>query len=103
MAAGVMTRLFDVSELVALLVKAEQKVASLLESGYGRYHRPMPRSLMVIIGVAVLLLLTFANPLAGNVLGFCPISEGPKAIGVDVIAAGIDASAVWLIYRGLRS
>jgi hypothetical protein len=53
--------------------------------------------------VIVLLLVTFANPFAGNVLGFCPISEGPKAVGIDVIAAGIDLSAAWLIYRGVRS
>ncbi len=58
---------------------------------------------MTMTGATVLLLVTFANPLAGNVLGFCPISEGPKAIGIDGIVAIIDASAVWLTYRGLRS
>ena len=58
---------------------------------------------MVVIGAIVLLLVTFANPIEGNVLGFCPISEGPKAIGIDAIAAAIDASAAWLIFRGLRS
>jgi hypothetical protein len=58
---------------------------------------------MILAGAIGLLLVTFANPLAGNVLGFCPISEGPKAIGIDAIVAGIDATAAWLIYRGLRS
>ena len=58
---------------------------------------------MVTLGAVVLLLVTFANPLAGNILGFCPISEGPKAIGIDTIVATVDGSAAWLIYRGLRS
>jgi hypothetical protein len=47
--------------------------------------------------------VTFANPLVGNVLGFCPLSEGPKAIGIDALVAAIDTSAAWLIYRGFRS
>ena len=63
----------------------------------------MPRTAMVLIGVIMIALVTFANPIAGNVLGFCPISEGPKAVGIDAIAAAIDASAAWLIYRGVRS
>jgi len=46
--------------------------------------------------------VTFANPLEGNVLGFCPVSEGPKAIAVDAIVGLIDAVSVWLLYRGLR-
>ena len=58
---------------------------------------------MILAGSIVLLLVTFANPLAGNVLGFCPISEGPKAVGIDAIVALFDASAVWLLYRGLRA
>jgi hypothetical protein len=58
---------------------------------------------MVIIGAVVILLVTFANPLAGNVLGFCPLSEGPKALGIDAIVATVDTSAAWLIYRGLRA
>jgi hypothetical protein len=58
---------------------------------------------MILAGAIVLLLVTFANPLAGNVLGFCPITEGPKAIGVDAIVIAVDASAAWLIYRGLRA
>jgi len=62
----------------------------------------MRRAALVLVGVMVLGTVTFANPLAGNVLGFCPPSEGPKAIGVDVIVAGIDALCVWLLYRGLK-
>ena len=58
---------------------------------------------MIIAGATVLLLVTFANPLVGNVLGFCPLSEGPKAIGINGLVAVIDASATWLIYRGLRA
>lgn len=46
--------------------------------------------------------VTFANPLAGNVLGFCPVSEGPKAVGVDALAGLLDVTAAWLLYRGLR-
>jgi hypothetical protein len=62
----------------------------------------MPRVLMILAGATVLLLVTFANPLDGNVLGFCPISEGRKAMGVDGVVALLDASALWLLYRGLR-
>jgi hypothetical protein len=62
----------------------------------------MLSTVKVVIGAAVLLAVTFGNPLAGNVLGFCPPSEGLKAIGVDAIVAVIDASSVWLIYRGFR-
>jgi hypothetical protein len=63
----------------------------------------MPRAAMIIAGTIVLLLVTFANPIAGNVLGFCPVSEGPKAIEIDAIVAAIDIAAATLIYRGLRS
>jgi hypothetical protein len=63
----------------------------------------MRKALMVIIGGVVLLLVTFANPFVGNVLGFCPISEGPKAIGIDAIVATVDTSAAWLMYRGFHS
>jgi len=63
----------------------------------------MPRTAKIIVGVIVLLLVTFGNPLSGNVLGFCPPSEGPKAIGIDALVAAIDASAGWLIYLGFRS
>jgi hypothetical protein len=63
----------------------------------------MPRAGKIAIGVIVLLLVTFANPIAGNVLGFCPPSEGPKAIRIDALVAIIDLSAVWLIWRGVRA
>ena len=63
----------------------------------------MPKALLAILGAVVLLLVTFANPIEGNVLGFCPISEGPKAIQIDAVVATIDLVAAWLIYRGLRS
>jgi hypothetical protein len=63
----------------------------------------MPKYLKISLGTIVLLLVTFANPIAGNVLGFCPPSEGPKAIGIDALVAAIDVTAAWLIYGGLRS
>jgi hypothetical protein len=63
----------------------------------------MPRAALIVIGTIVLLLVTFANPLEGNVLGFCPFSEGPKAVAVDGLVALIDASAIWMLYRGLRA
>lgn len=63
----------------------------------------MAKIALIAAGVIVLLLVTFANPIAGNVLGFCPISEGPPAIRIDVAVAAIDIAAVWLIYRGVRS
>ena len=62
----------------------------------------MRRAGLVLIGVIVLGTVTFANPLEGNVLGFCPVSEGPKAIAVDTLVGLIDAVSVWLLYRGLR-
>ena len=63
----------------------------------------MPRVAMILAGAIVLVLVTFANPLAGNVLGFCPLSEGPKAVGINGIVALVDLSAAWLLYRGLRA
>jgi len=63
----------------------------------------MPKSAYVLIGIALLLAVTFANPLAGNVLGFCPPSEGPKAVMIDGFVVLIDASCLWLIYRGVRA
>ena len=63
----------------------------------------MVKIALLSVGVIALLLVTFANPLDGNVLGFCPISEGPKAVGVDAAVAAVDAFAVWLIYRGVRA
>jgi hypothetical protein len=62
----------------------------------------MRRAGLVLIGVVALCAVTFANPLDGNVLGFCPVSEGPKAIAIDSVVALIDAGAVWLLVRGLR-
>ena len=59
----------------------------------------MPRIAIGVVGALVLLLVTFANPIVGNVLGFCPISEGPKAIGIDALVVAIDVTAGWLIYR----
>lgn len=55
----------------------------------------------IAIGVTILLLVTFANPLVGNILGFCPPSEGAKAVSIDVLVAAIDGGALWLIFRGL--
>jgi hypothetical protein len=63
---------------------------------------PMPKPALVAIGIIVLLLVTFAHPIEGNVLGFCPLSKGPREIANDIIVAAIDIGAVWLIYRGLR-
>ena len=62
----------------------------------------MRRVAFVLIGVIVLCGVTFASPLEGNVLGFCPPSEGPKAVAVDGIVGMIDLTSVWLVYRGLR-
>ena len=62
----------------------------------------MRRAGLVLIGVVVLGTVTFANPLSGNVLGFCPLSEGPKAIAVDTVVGIVDAVCIWLLYRGLR-
>ena len=63
----------------------------------------MPKAALVVFGGILLLLVTFANPIEGNVLGFCPISEGHRAIAIDVVVAAVDIAAVWLIYRGLRA
>jgi hypothetical protein len=63
----------------------------------------MSRAAYVIAGLSVLSLVTFMNPMEGNLWGFCPPSEGPKAIGVDAVVAAIDAIALWLIYRGFRA
>jgi len=63
----------------------------------------MPKLAMLVVGGVVLALVTFFNPLEGNILGFCPISEGPKAVAVDAVVATIDAFSLWLIYRGIRS
>jgi hypothetical protein len=63
----------------------------------------MSRVVKTAVGVVVLLLVTFANPIVGNVFGFCPISEGPKAIEIDAVVAAIDLSALWLIYSAFHS
>jgi hypothetical protein len=63
----------------------------------------MRKTAMVAIGIVVLLLVTFAHPFEGNTYGFCPIFKSPLHAANDVIVAAIDITAVWLIYRGLRS
>ena len=63
----------------------------------------MPKAAYFLIGIVVLLGVTFANPLAGNVLGFCPPSEGAKAMTIDSVVVLIDASCLWLIYKGVRA
>jgi hypothetical protein len=63
----------------------------------------MRRAGLLAIGILVLCSVTFANPLDGNVLGFCPVSEGPKSVGVDAVVALIDAASIWLLYLGLRA
>jgi hypothetical protein len=37
------------------------------------------------------------------VLGFCPPSEGTKAVMIDGVVTLIYASGIWLIYRGVRA
>jgi hypothetical protein len=63
----------------------------------------MRKKAVGIGAVIVLLLVTFAGPMDGNVLGFCPISEGPKAVGIDALVAAVDVTAVWLIYRAFMA
>ena len=63
----------------------------------------MPKKAVGLGAVIVLLLVTFAGPMDGNVLGFCPISEGPKAVGIDALVAAVDVTAVWLIYRAFMA
>ena len=58
--------------------------------------------LKAAIGIVVLLLVTFAHPIEGNTLGFCPIFKSPLHAANDVVVAAIDITAVWMIYRGLR-
>ena len=58
--------------------------------------------LKAALGLVVLLLVTFAHPIEGNTLGFCPIFKSPLHTANDVVVAAIDISAVWLIYRGFR-
>ncbi len=63
----------------------------------------MPKIALLVLGGLVLVLTMTASPFDGNVLGFCPISEGPKAVAVDAAVAAIDAFALWLVYRGIRA
>ncbi len=62
----------------------------------------MSRAAHVLIGATVLALVTFAHPIQGNTLGFCPLFKSPLHAANDVVVAAIDLSALWLIYRGLR-
>ena len=62
----------------------------------------MPKAALVAIGIVVLLLVTFAHPIEGNTLGFCPLFKSPLHTANDVVVAAIDLSALWMIYRGLR-
>jgi hypothetical protein len=60
------------------------------------------RAAQVLIGETVLAVVTFAHPIEGNTLGFCPLFKSPLHAANDVVVAAIDLSAVWMIYRGLR-
>lgn len=57
---------------------------------------------MVAIGLIALSLVTFAHPIPGNTLGFCPIFKSPLHTANDIVVAAIDISAAWLIFRGIR-
>jgi len=63
----------------------------------------MPKIAMIVVGVVLVALTMFASPFEGNILGFCPISEGPKAVAVDAVVAAVDAFALWMVYRGIRA
>jgi hypothetical protein len=60
------------------------------------------RSALVIAGIVVILLVTFAHPFEGNTFGFCPL-KSPLHVANDVAVAAIDVAALWMIYRSLRS
>ena len=62
----------------------------------------MKKAGLIALGVAMLLLVMFAHPFEGNTYGFCPL-KSPLHIANDVFVALIDITAVWLIYRGIRS
>ena len=66
------------------------------------YARVVPKAAYLLIGTVLLLAVAFASPFAGNVLGFCPPSEGTKAVMIDGVVTLIYASGLWLIWRGLR-
>ena len=93
----------EVGRLAALAESDQEDDGRAPRGGAGWYTDPVRRTVLVLLGLAVLSLVTFANPIEGNVLGFCPPSEGPKAIQIDVVVAIIDLSAGWLVYRGLRA
>ena len=62
----------------------------------------MLRVAKIAAGLIMLLLVTFAHPFEGNVLGFCPFFKSPLHTANDIAVAAIDVASVWLIYRGLR-
>ena len=45
----------------------------------------MPKVAMVAIGIIALLLVTFAHPIEGNTLGFCPIFKSPLHAANDAL------------------
>jgi hypothetical protein len=61
----------------------------------------MRRAAMIAIGVILVSVVTFAHPFEGNTYGFCPF-KSPLHIANDVVVAGIDVAAIWLMYLGLR-
>ena len=63
----------------------------------------MRKAAMVALGVVLFSLVTSAHPFEGNTYGFCPLFKSPIHTANDVVVAAIDITAVWLIYRGLRS
>ena len=63
----------------------------------------MRKAAMVASGVVLFSVVTFAHPFEGNTYGFCPLFKSPIHTANDVVVAAIDITAVWLIYRGLRS
>ena len=87
------------TSLRSRIAKARSRASVLV----GCYTRGMPKAAYLLIGIGVLLGVTFANPLAGNVLGFCPPSAGTKAVMIDGVVTLVDASCLWLIYKGVRA
>jgi hypothetical protein len=61
------------------------------------------KAALIGLGVIMASLVTFAHPFEGNTYGFCPLFKSPLHTANDVIVAAIDVTAVWLIYRGLRT
>ena len=62
----------------------------------------MPKAAYIVIGMVVLFAVMFGSPFTGSVLGFCPPSEGTKALMIDSVVTLIYASGLWMIYRGIR-